>query len=104
MVEAINQQKVLIFTGGKATAKREDLDLLGGSPGGVATVGALRESLQEILPVLGALMTDIKEAAIKQRLEEVSVSLGINGKGKIGFLGTGSEVGGEASLTLKFKI
>jgi hypothetical protein len=49
-------------------------------------------------------MSDVKEAAVALGLQEVSVSLGINAKGKIGFLGTGSELGGEASLTLKFKI
>ncbi len=104
MVKSLDEQKVLIFTGGKASLKDRGLDMLGGTAGGVATVGALRASVQEFMPALGAVMDDVKKAAIGLGLEEVSVSLGINAKGAIGFLGTGSELGANASLTLKFKV
>ena len=36
-------------------------------------------------------------------LKSVSVAVGINGKGQVGFLGTGVEVGGSATLTLLFE-
>lgn len=104
MVEARDEQEVLIFTGGKGSLIGRDLDILGGTGGGVVTVGALRASVKEFMPALGAVMNDVKEAAVALGLEEVSVSLGINAKGAIGFLGTGSELGGEATLTLKFKV
>ena len=35
---------------------------------------------------------------------EVTVALGVNATGKIGFLGTGAQMGGTASLTLTFKV
>jgi hypothetical protein len=37
------------------------------------------------------------------RLKSVSVAIGINGKGQFGFLGTGAEIGGSATLTLNFE-
>ena len=105
MVKFIDERKVLIFTGGEASiAAGRDLDLLGDTPGGVTTVAVLRASVQEFMPALGAIMKELKQAAVGHGLEEVSVSLGINAKGKIGFLGTGSELGGDASLSLKFKV
>jgi hypothetical protein len=104
MSEAIDEHKVLVFTGGEVSATGNDWDLLGDTPGGVTTVGALRLSVREFMPGLGAVMNDVKETAVALGLQEVEVALGINAKGKIGFLGTGSEVGGDASLKLKFKI
>ena len=74
MVKSLDEQKVLIFTGGKASLKDRGLDMLGGTAGGVATVGALRASVQEFMPALGAVMDDVKKAAIGLGLEEVSVS------------------------------
>jgi hypothetical protein len=36
-------------------------------------------------------------------LKTVQVAVGINGKGQVGFLGVGGEIGGTATLTLTFK-
>jgi hypothetical protein len=70
----------------------------------VTTVGALRESINSFMPGLGAIIDDVKEKALAAGLKEVSVALGVNAKGTIGFLGTGTELGGTASTTLKFEI
>jgi hypothetical protein len=105
MTKPVDSQKVVIFT---KDAKHEpyapDLDLLGASSGGVVTVGALRESVGNFMPGLGAIIDDVKTKAKAAGLEEISVALGVNAKGAIGFLGTGAEAGGSATLTLKFKV
>jgi hypothetical protein len=98
----IDDTKVVIFS--SDSKGDHDFDLLGDSPGGVTTVGALRSSLGEFLPGLGAIIADVKSNAAALGLSEVSVALGVNAKGKVGFLGTGAELGGNSTLTLKFKI
>ena len=54
------------------------------------------ESFKDILPAA-------EKPATGLGLKTVSVALGIDGKGKVGFLGTGVEVGGSATLTLTFE-
>jgi hypothetical protein len=53
-------------------------------------------SLRDILPI-----ADSPTAGIG--LKTVTVAVGINGKGQVGFLGTGVEIGGSATLTLTFE-
>ena len=36
-------------------------------------------------------------------LKSFEVAVGVNAKGEVGFLGTGVEVGADATLTLKFE-
>ena len=57
-------------------------------------MGALRASLGDFMPALGAMLEDVKAKAKDMGLQEVSIALGINAKGKVGFLGTGAEAGG----------
>ena len=105
MTNELDSQEVVIFTKeAKPQPYSPGLDLLGGSPGGVTTVGALRSSLDSFMPALGVIIADVKAKAAEAGLEEVSIALGVNAKGTVGFLGTGAEMGGTASLTLKFKI
>jgi hypothetical protein len=105
MTDALDSEQVVIFTKEtKLQPYAPGLDLLGDSSGGVVTVGALRTSIDRFMPALGVIIADVKAKAAEVGLEEVSVALGVNAKGTIGFLGTGAEMGGTASLTLKFKI
>ena len=105
MNEPIDKQAVIIFTPGVEHGPYSaDADLLGDSPGGVTTIGTLRDNLSTLLPGLSTIITDIKEKAVSSGLQEVSLALGISAKGSIGFLGTGSEVSGTASITLKFNV
>jgi hypothetical protein len=104
MSEDINSKKVIVFTKEtRAAPYGEDVDLLGDSPGGVTTVGTLRASIGELLPGLQAIIEDVKAKAATAGLQEVTVALGVNAKGTVGFLGTGTELGGTATLTLKFQ-
>jgi hypothetical protein len=103
MSQSVDSQEVIVFTPG-STPDPTEADLLGDSPGGVTTIGKLRESLSTLLPGLNTIIADAKDAAAASGLQEVSVALGISAKGSIGFLGTGTEVSGTASITLKFKV
>jgi hypothetical protein len=100
---AIDSQRVIIFSSDAKPAPN-DYDLLGDSPGGSVTVAALRESIGAFLPALEVIINDAKAACAKAGLKEVSVALGVDAKGKVGFLGVGSEIGGNATLTLKFDL
>jgi hypothetical protein len=98
----IDDTAIVIFSSDSRGGR--ELDLLGDSPGGVTTVGALRRNLGELLPGLGAIIADVKDKGAAAGLSEVSVALGVNAKGTVGFLGTGTELGGDATLTLKFTV
>ena len=50
----------------------------------------------------GRSVTQVKAQPTGYRLTEFEVSLTIGAKGEVGFLGTGAEASGEASLKLKF--
>ena len=67
-------------------------------------VDELRNNLEDFM----AKFSDILAAADKKPakglgLKSVSVALGVDGKGRVGFLGTGVYVGASASLTLTFE-
>jgi len=51
--------------------------------------------LRELLPTIADAGGDFK-------LSKVEVAVGIDGKGRVGFLGTGVEVGAQATITLTF--
>ena len=47
-------------------------------------MGALRASLGDFMPALGAMLEDVKAKAKDMGLQEVSIALGINARGKVG--------------------
>lgn len=101
-MNVIDDTEVVIFS--SDSKDNVDFDVLGDSPGGITTVGALRSSLGEFMPGLGAIIAEVKGRSATMGLSEVTVALGVNTKGTVGFLGTGAELGGNSTLTLKFKI
>lgn len=64
----------------------------------------LKKNLDEMGPAIDGVVDAVKSAAAAKGLSEITLAIGINAKGKVGFLGTGSEVGGTATLTLKFSV
>jgi len=60
-----------------------------------ATSKEFMRSVHEIVPTMGS--------AGGYNLKTVEVAVGINGKGQVGFLGVGGELGGTATLTLTFE-
>src|SRR5262245_59166861 len=66
-------------------------------------VDELRKNLEDFMAAFGDILPAADKPTKGLDLKTVSVALGINGKGQVGFLGTGVEVGGSATLTLTFE-
>jgi hypothetical protein len=91
------QKKVLVFAG------TGDLGLLDEKRKVALPVAELRKNLDDFVASLQDILPAAEKAASGIKLKSVSVAVGINGKGQVGFLGTGAEVGGSATLTLNFE-
>lgn len=63
----------------------------------------LKENLSKFLATLDVMLPQADAKAGGYHLDSFEVAVSINGKGEIGFLGTGGELGGSATLTLSFK-
>ena len=95
---------VLIFSS-DTTADVSEYRLMGvRAIGGVVKLDELKQNLEDMGPSISGVIESLKKTAGKQGLAEVTISIGINAKGKVGFLGTGGEIGGTATLTLKYGV
>lgn len=93
---------VLIFST-ETTEGVRDFSLMGGKVrAGLVSLDALEENIVEIGPTLERVVASLRRTALNSGLSEVTVAIGVNAKGKVGLLGTGSELGGSATITLKF--
>jgi hypothetical protein len=92
-------RKVVIFSG-----TGDNFDLLDEKRQVALPVDELHKNLSEFIAALHEILPASEKAASGLSLKTVSVAVGINGKGKVGFLGTGAEVGGSATLTLTFDL
>jgi hypothetical protein len=91
------QKEILVFTAGN------DFDLLDEKRKVALPIGELRRNLDEFVASLQDVLPAAEQSAGGIKLKGVTVAVGINGKGQVGFLGTGAEVGGSATLTLHFE-
>ncbi len=90
--------EVLVFSG-----TNSDFDLLDEKHKVVLPVSELRKNLHDFIASLHEILPVADKPADGIRLRSVSVAVGVNGKGQFGFLGTGVEIGGSATLTLNFE-
>lgn len=110
------QGKVIVFTtflhkpGARQKKSPNFLDDAGKASAVVATVGGaevpaetVRENLLAFSKLVDSLVPRIDAQKNGFRLKAFDVKLGIDGKGQVGFLGTGIEVGGNATFTLRFE-
>jgi len=95
-----SSKKVLIFSG---SGKDKDFNLLDEKRRVALPVSELRDNLTEFMDSLQELLPAADKTAAGLGLKSVKVAVGIDGKGKVGFLGTGVEVGGSSTLTLTFE-
>lgn len=93
-----DDQKIVIFT-----KNADEFELLGEKNKVELPVADLRRNLDEFMGALKDILPAAEKPAVGLGLKTISVALGINGKGQVGFLGTGVEVGGSATLTLTFE-
>ncbi|MEM9273359.1 MAG: hypothetical protein AAGA80_10425 [Cyanobacteria bacterium P01_F01_bin.143] len=63
----------------------------------------LQSNMNQFLEVLGQTFDQAERSNSKMQLDEVELTVEINGKGQVGLLGTGGEVGGKGAIKLKFK-
>lgn len=68
----------------------------------VVSVDTIRVNLTNFVGSLDQIIPEMKPREDGFKLASFDVAVGVNGKGEVGFLGTGVEVGATATLTLKF--
>jgi hypothetical protein len=95
---------VLVFAYGDV--KTQQKGFLGGQKGIVSVplpVDTIRKNLGDFLACLDQILPDGDTPKKGYGLDSFEVAVSIDAKGQVGFLGTGAEVGGSATLTLSFK-
>lgn len=63
----------------------------------------LKNNMSEFLDVVEETFEKAEKPSAKMQLEELELSVEINGKGQVCLLGTGGEVGSKGAIKLKFK-
>jgi hypothetical protein len=63
----------------------------------------LKQNMGEFLDVVEEAFEKAEKPKSAMRLEEVELSVEINGKGQVSLLGTGGEAGAKGAIKLKFK-
>jgi hypothetical protein len=82
---------------------KKDVGLLDETGRGTALpVAELRKNLEAFTKALESLLPAVQTAGGGFGLTELEVAVGVDGKGRVGFLGTGVDVGAQATITLKF--
>jgi hypothetical protein len=90
-------ETVVIFSKGDAFALLD-----GGTRGTKLPVDELRKNLEAFISSLKTLLPSVTDAGGGFGLKSAEIAVGIDGKGHVGFLGTGVEVGAQATITLTF--
>ncbi|MDC0834500.1 hypothetical protein POG22_16045 [Geitlerinema sp. CS-897] len=63
----------------------------------------LKEKVGEFLEVIEEAFDRANRSQFNMQLDELKLSVEINGKGQVSLLGTGGETGGKGAIELKFK-
>lgn len=70
------------------------------------SVDKLEQEMGRFLQVVGRLFNRAEQEAYKKpgmQLDEIELSVEINGEGQVSLIGTGAKVSGKGAITLKFK-
>jgi hypothetical protein len=94
--------EVVVFSAPSASDDFELLDDRTSAGRSVLPVETIKVNLQVFMQSVRDILPSVS-AAGDYGLKTVSVAVGINGKGQVGFLGVGGEIGGTATLTLTFE-
>ena len=97
MSTSLPPDTVVIFSKGDAFALLDE-----GTRGTNLPVDELRKNLDAFTKSLHTLLPVVADAGGGFGLKTVEVAVGIDGKGHVGFLGTGVEVGAQATIKLTF--
>ncbi len=66
-------------------------------------VAQLKQEMQGFLQAMREMLDEVDEVNTKIQLDEVELSVEINGEGKVSLFGVGGKVGGKGGMTFKFK-
>ena len=66
-------------------------------------IATIKKNLDSFVDALSELVPHAQGDGSGFHLESFDVAVGVDGRGRVGFLGTGAEVGANASLTLRFE-
>jgi hypothetical protein len=67
----------------------------------------LEQGVSEFLQVMGQVMRNAKNSAGElgaMELDEIELTVEVNGEGRLSLLGNGGKMGGKGAMTLKFKM
>lgn len=68
------------------------------------SINTLKQEMSKLHTVMTQLFNQFQSTQPETlRLEEVELSVEVNGKGKVSIVGMGGEAGGKGAITLKFK-
>ncbi|WP_026731810.1 Pepco domain-containing protein [Fischerella sp. PCC 9605] len=66
-------------------------------------VDQLKHEMSEFLQAMREILEEAEQPNSKMQLDEVELSVEINGEGKISLFGVGGKAGGKGAMTFKFK-
>jgi hypothetical protein len=66
-------------------------------------VTKLKEEMQGFLQAMKEILEEADQPSAKIQLDEVQLSVEINGEGKVSLFGVGGKAGGKGAMTFKFK-
>jgi hypothetical protein len=66
-------------------------------------VAKLKEEMQGFLQAMKEILEEADQPSAKIQLDEVQLSVEINGEGKVSLFGVGGKAGGKGAMTFKFK-
>jgi hypothetical protein len=70
------------------------------------TAEKLKKEMSEFVQVMGQVLNEAKASAKEvggMELDEIELSVEVNGEGQVSLFGMGGKVGGKGAMTLKFK-
>ncbi|NEP10094.1 MAG: hypothetical protein F6K14_07730 [Symploca sp. SIO2C1] len=63
----------------------------------------LKQEMGKFVEVVGEVFSQTEQLRTGMQLEEIELSVEINGEGKVSLFGIGGKTGGKGAMTLKFK-
>ena len=92
-------------TGGLIGQPRQPLPSpeVSGRRGVPVSAEKLKQKMAEFVAVMGEVLTYAQQQQSGMQLDEIELSVEVNGEGEVSLFGTGGKVGGKGTMTLKFK-
>ncbi len=90
-------------TGGQLGVEQEITTEVGGLKRTEVELEKLKAEMKGFIGAMREILDEADPPNSQMRLEEVELSVEVNGEGKVSLLGIGGKAGGKGAMTLKFK-